>query len=172
MRNINEGGTTLRRPFEEVAFCLENYYYWLRKEYKQKLNMEVDMKKVLPWVISCTFLIVYVWLMKTLSLWGLEYIVVFSFFAFVPLIPFLAPFLGILMFFNNKKLVITGYLLSLTTGIYLVNALRSYPIRIYMSGEMTDEQYLSLIFSLVSYLLISTVCFICRMKMLKHHSVR
>ena len=130
------------------------------------------MKKVLPWVISCTFLIVYVWLMKTLSLWGLEYIVVFSFFEFVPLIPFLAPFLGILMFFNNKKLVITGYLLSLTTGIYLVNALRSYPIRIYMSGEMTDEQYLSLILSLVSYLLISTVCFICRMKMLKHHSVR
>lgn len=41
-----------------------------------------------------------------------------------------------------------------------------------MSGEMTDEQYLSLILSLVSYLLISTVCFICRMKMLKHHSVR
>ena len=158
--------------FRMSLFCLENYYYWLRIEYKHKLNMEVDMKKALPWVIFCTFLIVYVWLMKTLSLWGLEYIVVFSFFAFVPLIPFLAPFLGILMFFNNKKLVITGYLLSLTTGIYLVNALRSYPIRIYMSGEMTDEQYLSLILSLVSYLLISTVCFIYRMKMLKHHSVR
>ena len=153
-------------------FCLENYYYWLRIEYKHKLNMEVDMKKALPWVISCTFLIVYVWLMKTLSLWGLEYIVVFSFFAFVPLIPFLAPFLGILMFFNNKKLVITGYLLSLTTGIYLVNALRSYPIMIYMTGEMTDEQYMSLILSLVSYLLISTVCFIYRMKLLKYHSVR
>ena len=42
--------------------------------------MEVDMKKVLPWVITCIYLIVYVWLMKTLSLWGLEYIVVFSFF--------------------------------------------------------------------------------------------
>ena len=162
----------MRRPFEDVAFCLENYYYWLRIEYKHKLNMEVDMKKVLPWVISCTFLIVYVWLMKTLSLWGLEYIVVFSFFAFVPLIPFLAPFLGILMFFKKKRLVIAGYLLSLTAGIYLFNALRSYPIRIYMSGEMTDEQYLSLILSLVSYLLISTVCFICRMKMLKNHSVR
>ena len=130
------------------------------------------MKKALPWVISCTFLIVYVWLMKTLSLWGLEYIVVFSFLAFVPLIPFLAPFLGILMFFNNKKLVITGYLLSLTTGIYLFNALRSYPIMIYMTGEMTDEQYMSLILSLVSYLLISTVCFIYRMKLLKYHSVR
>ena len=130
------------------------------------------MKKTLFWVIACIYLIVYVWLMKTLSLWGLEYIVVFSFFAFIPLLPFLAPFFGILMFFNNKKLVISGYLLSLTTGIYLFNALRSYPIRIYMSGEMTDEQYMSLILSLVSYLLISTVCFVYRMKMLKHHSVR
>ena len=131
------------------------------------------MKKVLPWVISCTFLIGYVWLMKTRSLWGLEYIVVFSFFAFVPLIPFLAPFLGILMFFKKKELVIAGYLLSLTVGIYLFNALRSYPKRIYMGSKiMTDEQYMSLILSLVSYLLISTVCFIYRMKMLKHHSVR
>ena len=130
------------------------------------------MKKTLFWVIACIYLIVYVWLMKTLSLWGLEYIVVFSFFAFIPLLPFLAPFFGILMFFNNKKLVISGYLLSLTTGIYLLNALRSYPIKIYMSGEMTDEQYMSLILSLVSYLLISTVCFVYRMKMLKHHSVR
>ena len=130
------------------------------------------MKKTLFWVIACIYLIVYVWLMKTLSLWGLEYIVVFSFFAFIPLLPFLAPFFGILMFFNNKKLVISGYLLSLTTGIYLFNALRSYPIRIYMSGEMTDEQYMSLILSLVSYLLISTVCFIYRMKLLKYHSVR
>ena len=106
--------------------------------------MEIDMKKTLFWVIACIYLIVYVWLMKTLSLWGLEYIVVFSFFAFVPLIPFLAPFLGILMFFKKKRLVIAGYLLSLTAGIYLFNALRSYPIRIYMEGEMTDEQYLSL----------------------------
>ena len=130
------------------------------------------MKKTLFWVIACIYLIVYVWLMKTLSLWGLEYIVVFSFFAFIPLLPFLAPFFGILMFFNNKKLVISGYLLSLTTGIYLFNALRSYPIRIYMSGEMTDEQYMSLILSLVSYLLISTVCFIYRMKLLKYHPVR
>ena len=130
------------------------------------------MKKTLFWVIACIYLIVYVWLMKTLSLWGLEYIVVFSFFAFIPLLPFLAPFFGILMFFNNKKLVISGYLLSLTTGIYLFNALRSYPIMIYMTGEMTDEQYMSLILSLVSYLLISTVCFVYRMKMLKHHSVR
>ena len=131
------------------------------------------MKKTLFWVIACIYFIVYVWLMKTLSLWGLEYIVVFSFFLLIPLIPFLAPFLGILMFFNNKKLVIAGYLLSLTAGVYLFNALRSYPIRIYMSSKtMTDEQYMSLILSLVSYLLISTVCFICRMKMLKHHSVR
>ena len=130
------------------------------------------MKKYLSWMMTCTFLIVYVWLMKTLSLWGLEYIVVFSFFLLIPLLPFLAPFLGILMFFNNKKLVITGYLLSLTTGIYLFNALRSYPIMIYMTGEMTDEQYMSLILSLVSYLLISTVCFIYRIKLLKYHSVR
>ena len=139
---------------------------------RKKVKMEIDMKKTLFWVIACIYLIVYVWLMKTLSLWGLEYIVVFSFFAFVPLLPFLAPFLSILMFFKKKELVIAGYFLSLTAGIYLFNALRSYPIRIYMSGEMTDEQYLSLILSLVSYLLISTVCFICRMKMLKHHSVR
>ena len=130
------------------------------------------MKKTWFWVIACIYLIVYVWLMKTLSLWGLEYIVVFSFFLLIPLIPFLAPFLGILMFFNNKKLVIAGYLLSLTAGVYLFNALRSYPIRINMSGEMTDEQYMSLILSLVSYLLISTVCFVYRMKMLEHHSVR
>ena len=130
------------------------------------------MKKTLFWVIACIYLIVYVWLMKTLSLWGLEYIVVFSFFLLIPLIPFLAPFLGTLMFFNNKKLVIAEYLLSLTAGVYLFNALRSYPIRIYMSGEMTDEQYMSLILSLVSYLLISTVCFVYRMKMLEHHSVR
>ena len=130
------------------------------------------MKKYLSWMMACTFLLVYVWLMKTLSLWGTENIVVFSFFLLIPLLPFLAPFLGILMFFNNKKLVITGYLLSLTTGIFLVNALRSYPIMIYMTGEMTDEQYMSLILSLVSYLLISTVCFIYRMKLLKYHSVR
>ena len=132
----------------------------------------IDLKKYLSWMMACTFLIVYVWLMKTLCLWGLEYIVVFSFFLLIPLLPFLAPFLGILMFFNNKKLVITGYLLSLTTGIYLFNALRSYPIMIYMTGEMTDEQYMSLILSLVSYLLISTVCFIYRIKLLKYHSVR
>ena len=95
--------------------------------------------------MACTFLIVYVWLMKTLSLWGLEYIVVFSFFLLIPLLPFLAPFLGILMFFNNKKLIITGYLSSLTAAIYLVNAIKSYPIWIYMRGEMTQEEYLSLI---------------------------
>ncbi len=139
---------------------------------RKKVKMEIDMKKTLFWVIACIYLIVYVWLMKTLSLWGSESIVFFAFFAFIPLIPFLAPFLGILMFFKKKELVIAGYFLSLTAGIYLFNALRSYPIRIYMSREMTDEQYMSLILSLVSYLLISTVCFICRMKMLKHHSVR
>ena len=147
------------------------FFVW-RIVNRKKVEMEIDMKKTLFWVIACIYLIVYVWLMKTLSLWGLEYIVVFSFFAFVPLIPFLAPFLGILMFFKKKKLVISGYLLSLTTGIYLFNALRSYPIMIYMTGEMTDEQYMSLILSLVSYLLISTVCFVYRMKMLEHHSVR
>ena len=125
------------------------------------------MKKVLPWVIACIYFIVYVWLMKTLSLWGSTYIVFFAFMAFIPLIPFLAPFLGILMFFKKKRLVISGYLLSLTTGIYLFNALRSYPIMIYMTGEMTDEQYMSLILSLVSYLFISTLFFIFRMKTLK-----
>ena len=147
------------------------FFVW-RIVNRKKVKMEIDMKKTLFWVVACIYLIVYVWLMKTLSLWGLEYIVVFSFFLLIPLIPFLAPFLGILMFFNNKKLVIAGYLLSLTAGVYLFNALRSYPIRIYMSGEMTDEQYMSLILSLVSYLLISTVCFVYRMKMLEHHSVR
>ena len=125
------------------------------------------MKKTLFWVIACIYFIVYVWLMKTLSLWGLEYIVVFSFFLLIPLLPFLAPFLGILMFFNNKKLIITGYLLSLTAAIYLVNAIKSYPIRIYMRGEMTQEEYLSLILSLVGYLFISTLFFIFRMKKLK-----
>ena len=125
------------------------------------------MNKSLSWVIPCVFLIIYVWRMKTLSLWGLEYIVVFSFFAFVPLLPFLAPFLGILMFFNNKKLIITGYLFSLTAGIYLVNAIKSYPIWIYMRGEMTQEEYLSLILSLVCYLCISTLFFIFRLKKLK-----
>ena len=140
---------------------------------RKKVKMEIDMKKTLFWVIACIYLIVYVWLMKTLSLWGSESIVFFAFFAFIPLIPFLAPFLGILMFFKKKELVIAGYLLSLTAGIYLFNALKSYPIRIYMSSKtMTDEQYMSLILSLVSYLLISTVCFVYRMKMLKHHSVR
>ena len=127
------------------------------------------MNKSLSWVIPCAFLIVYVWLMKTLSLWGLEYIVVFSFFAFVPLLPFLAPFLGILMFFKKKKLILSGYFLSLTAGIYLVNAIRNYPLRIYMEGEMTDEQYLSLILSLVCYLFISTAFFIYRMRKLNYH---
>ena len=130
------------------------------------------MNKSLSWVIPCAFLIVYVWLMKTLSLWGLEYIVVFSFFAFVPLLPFLAPFLGILMFFKKKKLILTGYFLSLTAGIYLVNAIRNYPLRIYMRGEMTDEQYLSLILSLVCYLFISTAFFIYRMRKLNYHLFR
>ncbi|EFX53427.1 hypothetical protein HMPREF9422_0782 [Streptococcus cristatus ATCC 51100] len=118
-------------------------------------------------MMTCTFLLVYVWLMKTLSLWGTENIVVFSFFLLIPLLPFLAPFLGILMFFNNKKLIITGYLLSLTAAIYLVNAIKSYPIRIYMRGEMTQEEYLSLILSLVGYLFISMLFFIFRMKKLK-----
>ena len=130
------------------------------------------MNKSLSWVIPCAFLIVYVWLMKTLSLWGLEYIVVFSFFAFVPLLPFLAPFLGILMFFKKKKLILSGYFLSLTAGIYLVNAIRNYPLRIYMRGEMTDEQYLSLILSLVCYLFISTAFFIFRMRKLNYHLFR
>ena len=125
------------------------------------------MKKILSWMITCTFLLLYVWLMNTLSLWGTENIVVFSFFLLIPLLPFLAPFLGILMFFNNKKLIITGYLLSLTAAIYLVNAIKSYPIRIYMRGEMTQEEYLSLILSLVGYLFISTLFFIFRMKKLK-----
>ena len=129
--------------------------------------MEFDMKKTLFWVIACIYLIVYVWLKNTLSLWGLENIVVFSFFAFVPLLPFLAPFLGTLMFFDKKKIIITGYIFSLTAGIYLVNAIRSYPIMIYMRGTMTDSQYLSLILSLVSYLFISTLFFIFRMKTLK-----
>ena len=130
------------------------------------------MNKSLSWVTPCTFLIVYLWLMKTLSLWGLEYIVVFSFFAFVPLLPFLAPFLGILMFFKKKKLILTGYFLSLTAGIYLVNAIRNYPLRIYMRGEMTEEQYLSLILSLVCYLFISTAFFIFRMRKLNYHLFR
>ncbi len=130
------------------------------------------MNKSLSWVIPCAFLIVYVWLMKTLSLWGLEYIVVFSFFAFVPLLPFLAPFLGILMFFKKKKLILSGYFLSLTAGIYLVNAIRNYPLRIYMEGEMTDEQYLSLILSLVCYLFISTAFFIFKMRKLNYHLFR
>ena len=132
----------------------------------------IDLKKYLSWMMACTFLIVYVWLMKTLSLWGLEYIVVFSFFLLIPLLPFLAPFLGILMFFNNKKLIITGYLLSLTAAIYLSNAIRNYPLRIYMRGEMTDEQYLSLILSLVCYLFVSTAFFILRMRKLNHHLLR
>ena len=127
----------------------------------------IYLKQYLSWMMACTFLIVYVWLMKTLSLWGLEYIVVFSFFLLIPLLPFLAPFLGILMFFNNKKLIITGYLFSLTAGIYLVNAIKSYPIWIYIRGEMTQEEYLSLILSLVCYLCISTLFFIFRLKKLK-----
>ena len=132
----------------------------------------IDLKKILSWVIPCTFLLVYVWLMNTLSLWGLEYIVVFSFFAFVPLLPFLAPFLGILMFFKKKKLILTGYFLSLTAGIYLINAIRYYPLRIYMRGEMTQKEYLSLILSLVCYLYISTLFFIFRMKKLKYNWFR
>ena len=125
------------------------------------------MKKKLSWMMTCRFLLVYVWLMNTLSLWGTENIVVFSFFLLIPLLPFLAPFLGILMFFNNKKLILAGYLLSLTAGIYLVNALKSYPIRIYMRGEMTQEEYLSLILSLACYLCVSTLFFIFRLKKLK-----
>ena len=130
------------------------------------------MNKSMSWVIPCAFLVVYVWLMKTLSLWGLEYIVVFSFFAFVPLLPFLAPFLGILMFFKKKKFILSGYFLSLTAGIYLVNAIRNYPLRIYMRGEMTEEQYLSLILSLVCYLFISTAFFIFRIRKLNYHLFR
>ena len=130
------------------------------------------MKKYLSWMMICAFLLVYIWLIKTLSLWGMENIVVFSFFLLIPLLPFLAPFLGILMFFNNKKLIITGYLLSLTVAIYLVNAIKSYPIRIYMEGEMTKVEYLSLILSLVCYLFISTAFFFFRMKKLKYNWFR
>ena len=127
----------------------------------------IDLKKILSWVIPCIFLLVYVWLMNTLSLWGTENIVVFSFFLLIPLLPFLAPFLGILMFFDNKKLILAGYLLSLTAGIYLFNAIKSYPIRIYMRGEMTQGEYLSLILSLACYLCVSTLFFIFRLKKLK-----
>jgi hypothetical protein len=130
------------------------------------------VKKILSWVMICAFLLVYIWLIKTLSLWGMENIVVFSFFLLIPLLPFLAPFLGILMFFNNKKFIITGYLLSLTAAIYLVDAIKSYPIRIYMRGEMTKVEYLSLILSLVCYLFISTFFFIFRMKKLKYNWFR
>ena len=162
----------LRWNHVATSFLGGRFFVW-RIVNRKKVKMEIDMKKTLFWVISCIYFIVYVWLMKTLSLWGSTYIVFFAFMAFIPLIPFLAPFLGILMFFKKKELVIAGYLLSLTAGIYLFNALKSYPIRIYMSSKtMTDEQYMSLILSLVSYLLISTVCFVYRMKMLKHHSVR
>ncbi len=38
-----------------------------------------------------------------------------------------------------------------------------------MEGEMTDEQYLSLILSLVGYLFISTTFFIFRMRKLNYH---
>ena len=130
------------------------------------------MKKILSWVMICAFLLVYIWLIKTLSLWGMENIVVFSFFLLIPLLPFLAPFLGILMFFNNKKFIITGYLLSLTAAIYLVDAIKSYPIRIYMRGEMTKVEYLSLILSLVCYLFISTAFFIFRIRKLNYHLFR
>ena len=61
------------------------------------------MKKVLPWVITCIYLIVYVWLMKTLSLWGLEYIVVFSFFAFVPLYTISCSFSRYLNVFQQQE---------------------------------------------------------------------
>ena len=157
----------MRRPFEDVVFCMENGYDKVKMKFSQELNEVIDLKKYLSWMMACIFLLVYVWLMKTLSLWGTENLVVFSFFLLIPLLPFLAPFLGILMFFNNKKLIITGYLLSLTAAIYLVNAIKSYPIRIYMRGEMTQEEYLSLILSLVGYLFISTLFFIFRMKKLK-----
>ena len=150
-----------------------SFFVWRLVATKLKWNLAkswnevIDLKKILSWMITCTFLLVYVWLMNTLSLWGLEYIVVFSFFAFVPLLPFLTPFLGILMFFKKKKLILTGYFLSLTAGIYLVNAIRNYPLRIYMRGEMTQGEYLSLILSLACYLCVSTLFFIFRLKKLK-----
>ena len=144
----------------------------LRWNLAKSWNEVIDLKKILSWMITCTFLLLYVWLMNTLSLWGTENIVVFSFFLLIPLLPFLAPFLGILMFFKKKKLILSGYFLSLTAGIYLVNAIRNYPLRIYMEGEMTDEQYLSLILSLVCYLFISTAFFIFRMRKLNYHLFR
>ena len=76
------------------------------------------------------------------------------------------------MFFKKKKLILTGYFLSLTAGIYLINAIRYYPLRIYMRGEMTQKEYLSLILSLVCYLYISTLFFIFRMKKLKYNWFR
>ena len=82
------------------------------------------MKKVLPWVISCTFLYSLCVANENSQSMGLGVHCCLFIFCICSSYTISCSFSRYLNVFNNKKLVITGYLLSLTTGIYLVNALQ------------------------------------------------
>ncbi len=90
--------------FLRGRFYLENYYFWLRIEYKQKLNMEVDMKKVLPWVITCIYLIVWWVANENFLVYGLGGYHCLFIFAFVPLIAISCSFSRYLNVFKKKRL--------------------------------------------------------------------
>ena len=83
---------------------------------------------------------------------------------FFPLIPYLVPFFSLAMLTNSVLMVKLGYFTSLTSFIYLLNAIKEYPIKLYMGGEMSTFDYYSLILSLISYMIVSTFYFVYKLK--------
>ncbi len=119
-------------------------------------------------ISTIMFIGITCWTVISLIPWATEMIIVSSFFAFFPLIPFLIPFFGPLMLFKNKDLVITGFLCSLLSLLYLLNAIISYPITLYMGEEMSKKQYVSIILSLIVYFCYSVILFIVRIQKFKN----
>lgn len=110
------------------------------------------------------FIGTYIWTLISLMPWGTELIIVSSFFLFIPLIPYLVPFFSLAMLTNSELMVKLGYFTSLTSFIYLLNAIKEYPIKLYMGGEMSTFDYYSLILSLISYMIVSTFYFVYKLK--------
>ncbi|MGT2907849.1 hypothetical protein [Streptococcus dentiloxodontae] len=113
------------------------------------------------------FLGTYLWALISLLPWGTELIVVYSFFLFIPMALYLVPFYSLVMLANSRLMIKLGYFASLTSFIYLFNAIRDYPIKLYMDGYMPMYQYRSIILSLISYIIASNLFFIFRLKELK-----
>ena len=121
------------------------------------------MTKAFDLAFSFIFILIDLWTIYSLLPWATELIIVFSFFAFIPMIPFLIPFLGPLMIVKKWKMVIGGFVASLGSIWYLKMALSSYPIRLYNSLDyMPRHQYLLILLSLLVYLVYAVLFFVVR----------